>query len=873
MIREWSAKLSHLFRRDRFDDSLSEEMQLHLEARADDLIAEGMPAKDAWLQARREFGSTARIAEETRDAWRWGWIEDLRRDLVYAARALRRDRGFALTAILSLALGIGVNASIFGLTAEYLFSPPSVRDSATLLQVSVGGGSSMLSDYRFLRDAKVVDGLAGGAEMQEVNWRVDDTSWRLFATRVTGNYFPVMGVPLAFGRGIQNDERNTAVVSHRFWRSRLQSDPGVLGRMLSLDGLPYTIVGVLPEVHRTPMGFGYAPDLYLPFPDEVRGAVGLYARAPAGLTRQAAIEKFRAVATELDRVEPDPDRKRADRIFVSELSGVDRLREGFLPMFAGFFALLIGVSTLLLLIACGNVASLLLARGTARASEFAIRMGIGAGRGRLIRQLLAESLLLSLAGTAAGLVVSYGITRLFHQISLPVPFPVELNIEPDTRLLAYATVIAVATSLIAGLLPAVRTTRAGASSLLKQSENQVSGRRTTLRNVLVAAQLAVSVLLLVLAALSVRNLIQSTTLDPGFDIRQTIWAQARLVPSTYPDATKVRALAESALERLRGIPGVESAAVVTFVPLNDHFAKRISTLYTDGGTEGVKLEFSWNAISPDYLKTMNIALVAGRDFQALDRSGVQRVAILNEALAVRLFGSEGNALGRRLRFAGNGPANTEERVVVGVARNSKYSTLGEDRRLAMYEPYFQAGGRAIMQFLVRSSGPQPDGLMKPVNAALLEMDPAAAVEIKPMRGAMAFALFPSRVGAALVGAIGSLGLFLAAVGLYGVLAYSIHRRVREIGLRVALGAGRQDVLRMVLGEGAAILVSGLAIGMFLALFVTRPLALFLVPGIRPSDPLTYVAVTAVLICVGLAACITPALRALRIDPMIALRYE
>jgi predicted permease len=846
-LRHLFSKFRHLFtRREQFDAALQTEFELHMEERTSELIAEGMRPEDARLQAKREFGSTTILAEDSQASWRWTWIEDLRRDLAYGARALRRDRGFALAAILSLALGIGVNASIFSLTAEYLFSLPSVRDSHNLLQVAVGGNASPMSDYRFLRNANLVEGLAGGAEMQEVNWRVDDTSWRLFATRVTGNYFSVMGVPVGMGRGIQNDERNTAVVSQKFWRSRLNSDPAVLGRVLTLDGVPYTIVGVLPEVHRTPMGFGYSPDMYLPFPDEIRGAVGLYARIPDGMTKPIAFEKFRSAAAELDRVEPDPDRKRATRVFVSELTGADRLREGFLPMFAGFFALLIGVSTLLLLIACGNVAGLLLARGTARATEFAIRMGIGAGRGRLIRQLLAESLLLSILGTGAGLLLSYGITRLFHQISMPVPFPVQLNIEPDTRLLAYAAAVSIVACLIAGLFPAIRTTRL-----------QVSGRRTPVRNILVASQLAVSVLLLILAALSVRNLIQSTSLDPGFDIRQTVWAQARLVPSSYPDADQVRALATPTLDRLRALSGVKSASIVTFVPLNDHFSRRIFTFFVDGKADGVKIDHSWNAISPDYLKTMDIGLIAGRDFHPLDRKGSQRVAILNEALAFQLFGNGVNPVGHRIRF------NNEDRVVVGIARNSKYSTLGEDRRPAMYEPYFQAGGRTIMQFLVRSEGP-PETVLKAVNAALLEMDPAAAVEIKPMHQAMAFALFPSRVGAALLGAIGSLGLFLAAVGLYGVLAYSINRRVREIGLRMALGAEKRDVLRLVLGEGASILVSGLAIGMFLAV---------LVPGIRPMDPLTYMAVTGILICVGLAACITPALRALRIDPMIALRYE
>jgi predicted permease len=447
-----------------------------------------------------------------------------------------------------------------------------------------------------------------------------------------------------------------------------------------------------------------------------------------------------------------------------------------------------------------------------------------------------------------------------------MPFPISLSIEPDSRLLVYASIVTVFTALLAGLLPAFKSTRSGTSTLLKRDEHQVSGHRATLRNALVAGQIAVSAVVLIMAALSVRNLIESARLDPGFDLRRTVWAQVRLVPENYPNPVKLRAAAASTLERVRALPAVEDAAIVTFVPLNDHFASRSSTFYTDEAPQGLRLEHSWNAVGPGYFSTMGIGIIDGRQFDAQDRSGGSRVVILNESFVRRAFGSS-NPIGRRIR------QDRTDYTVVGIARNSKYSTIGENDRAAMYEPYFQVGGsRAMLQFLVKASGP-PEALLKPLNATLLQADPSSSVEAKPMSRATEFAMLPSRAGAALLGSIGLLGLLLASVGLYGVLAYSITRRTREIGLRMALGAQRSQVMKLVAREGAWILATGLAIGSFVAFFVTKPLAIFLVPGLRPSDPATYAIVALVLVLVGLTATVTPTLRAIRIDPIAALRQD
>ncbi len=865
---ELANKLSHLLQRKRFDGSLDEEMRLHLETRVEELMSEGMTHRDAVLKARREFGPTARIAEESRAAWRWMWFEDLLRDLHYAARALRRDRGFALTAIISLALAIGVNTTIFSLTAEFLFSEPSVRDGATLMRANIGGGAQVpMREYRFLRDARVFEGLAGASEMQETNWRTNDASLRLFCSRVTENFFEVTGMPVALGRPFASGERSSTVVTHRFWQTRLNGDANVLGRSLLLDGQAYTIVGVFPPIHRTLLGFGYAPDLYLPITAEA-GSVDLYGRLSGNATRGALAERLKAAASELDRIYPDANRKWANGVSVSRVAGFERLRMPVADMLSTF-GLLLAVAGLLLLIACANVASLLLARGSTRMQEFAIRMSIGAGRGRVIRQMLAESLLLSFLGSAAGLTLNYWLTRLLNGAQFPVPFPLRMSIQPDVRLLIYSAAMAVLSALAAGLLPAFKSTRSGANALLKGGEHQVSRGRATVRNVLVTGQLAISVFVLIIAAFSIRNLMQSIKLDAGFDLKRTVWAQMRLVPESYPDAVQVRAMASSALDRLRALPGVESAAVAVFVPLNDHFVSRSSAVYTDGSMNGTRIEHWLNPVGPDYFRTMGIDLIAGREFTSADRDSGQRVIIINEAFARKTFGGA-NPVGHRVRL---GRQDRQERVVIGVVRNSKYSSLGEENRPALFDPFFQKGGdRPAMQFLIKASGP-PESLMKPLNRALMDVDGTASVEVKPMSRATGFALLPSRVGATLLGTIGLLGLALASVGLYGVLAYSISRRTREIGLRVALGAKPGDVLRLVMVEGAWILFLGLGIGVSLALLVTRPLAIYLVPGVSASDPITYAGAVAALMAVGCTASLLPALRALRIDPLAALRND
>ena len=862
-LKELTRRLAYLGRRESFDHELDDEVQFHIESRADELEQGGVSRSEALSRARREFGSAVRMREETRAAWQVKWMEDLLSDLRYALRALRRNPGFAAAAIFSLALGIGANTTIFSLTMEFLFSQPSCRNPETLASMQIGGNSDIeMNKYRFLRDAHLFEGLAGSFLEAESNWRYGEDTYNLHVMRVTGNFFEVVGVPLALGRPIQPGEPATVVLSYRFWQRRLSGDPNILGRVLVLDGQPYTVAGILPRNHRTLIGFGWSPDLYMPVSreDEI---VALVARLPQGMTRQVAFARLKAACKELDKIYPRSSNSSwASKIVVAPVTGLDRLQELGLAFIGYFFVMLMIVVGLVLLIACANVSSLLLARASSRRNELAIRLAIGADRGRIVRQLLAESLLLALLGTAAGLLLNVWLTGVMSRVQLPAPVPIQLLIEPDWRLLLYSSGLAVVSALIAGLMPALKATRGGLSAALKLDQRQLGSQPWTLRNALVVGQLAISVVLLATGFLFLRNMTKATTLSPGFDADHALWAYTRLVPEKYSSPEKTRAFITSALDQLRSLPGVEAASIARAVPLNDHVSMG-TEFPTDLDDHPIRVDFNFNWVAPDYFKTMGIRLLGGREFLASDRNGAPRVAIINENLGRRLFGNT-NPVGHVIRW--DGPV-----TIVGVAGNSKYFTIGEDSPLALYVPYYQESNIVNLHFLIRAA--YPPGVVKGVNRTLGRLDSSAAIEVKLMRNALAFAFLPSRVGAALLGTMGLLGLALASIGLYGVLAYAVSRRIREIGLRMALGADSRAIVRMVPGQSLSLVATGVAIGLGLAVFATRPLAMFLVPELSTTDPATFLAVLAVLVAVALAATLGPALRAVRVDPVIALRYE
>jgi len=668
------------------------------------------------------------------------------------------------------------------------------------------------------------------------------------------------------GRPIERGESDVAVITHGFWTRRLGGDPNVVGRTLALDGQPYTVVGVLPRDHRMLAGFGFTPDLYL---TKDPGEVMLYARLPRGMTRQAAYAALKPICRELDRVYPDVNRQWAKEVRLSAVGGVERLQEDgqeAIPL-AAFFGMLVVVTAIVVLIACANVSSLLLARAFTRSREFAIRMSLGGSRGRLVRQLLAESLLLALLGTGAGLLLNLWLTRLLSGVRIPTPLPIELAIQPDRMLLAYSVALAFVVTLATGLMPALKGTRAGIGGALKEGGRQAGSAGYTLRNALAVGQLAVSILLLSAGLLFIRNLMYATSFNAGFDTTHTVVATYQTAWGSYTPR-KFAALVDTALDRLRALPAVEAVSPASAVPLNPFLAfnRPGGQFRPDAGSRTVRVQYNSSAVGPEYFRVMRIPILQGRAFADSDRIGAPEVVILNENLARRLFGNT-NPVGHTLRF----PNNRDARVV-GVARNCKYVTLGEANAMAVYAPFFQQNHSAFAHFFVRTrSAPEP--MARQVEETLAGLDAGAAVETHAMSEIFAGALLPSRLGAAILGAMALFGLMLASVGLYGVLLYATQQRIREIGIRVALGATPGDVLAMVVGQSLRLVMAGVVIGLAVAAVAVRPLSMFLVPEVHPADPINFVAVACVLALVAALATVAPTARALRVDPAVALRHE
>lgn len=868
-LKELWLRLVWLFRQARFGAEFDDEMRFHIESRAEELERGGMSRSDAMAAARKEFGSRLKAAEDTRDVWHWQWVEDLFSDLHYAGRAFRRNPGFAIAAIACLALGIGANTTIFSISTSLLFSQPSARDSERLISIwPAGSSAASVEDYKFLQQAKIFDGTAGIDIEREANWRSGERTSRLFAGGVTDDFFPTVGTSFLLGRGFGGNERDAVVISERVWRGAYHSDPAILGQKMILDGKVYNVVGVLPANHRSIVGMGISPDVYVPVENEDE-SVQFYARMPQGMTIGAARARIHVVLEELDQVKPKDGYKRArQQTPVTGVTGMDVLNLEIPGAVTAFFAMLMVVVGLVLLIACTNVTSLLLARAASRSHELAIRLSIGASRQRIIRHLLAESLLLSVVGAGLGVAIDLVLGRWMGRIDLPVPAPLHLIIEPEWRLLTYSLCLVILSALLCGLLPALKATGGDVTIALKQEEHQTM-RVWSLRSLLVAGQLAVSVVLLATAFLFVHNLLRATTLNPGFDLQHTIWAKMRLVPDRYRDAdqTKQMTLARVALEKLRSLPGVNAASISARVPLNGNCVTGTS-MRTDLSPKPTSLEFFCNNVGPDYFRTLQIPVMRGREFRETDSKGSVPAVVVNESFARTVFGNV-NPVGHTII---DGFPKETSRMIVGVVKDSKYFTLSEKQQMAIYEPYFGRTEENDLNFLIRTTGP-PAGYTRPITELLATLDGTAAIEAKPMSNALGLALLPSRVAALVLGAIGVLGLLLAVIGLYGALLYTVSRRTREIGLRVALGASRGNVMRLVGGQSLALVGCGVAIGLVLAFFAVQPLAMFLVPGVKALDPAAFLAVLGLLSLVAVLAVLVPARKALAVDPMMALRWE
>jgi predicted permease len=818
-------------------------------------------------------------------------MDAFRQDLRQAVRLLVKHPGFTAVAVMSLALGIGANTAIFSLVNALLLRPMPVARPSEIVSVFTSDfsgplyGASSYPDYLDFRRVDALSGLAAWAPTP-VALAQGGESQRLFAEAVSANYFDVLGVRPALGRGFVPEEDSgphaVAVIAYGLWRRAFGADPGVIGRSVTLNGTPFQVVGVAPPEYVGVLR-GLAMDLWIPLSmqDVARtGRSGLTNRGNRGvfLTGRLAPHtdiagaqaRFDALAAGLHRDYPQnwtDVQQRGRRItLVSEAGG--RVFPEVRGPVLGFMALLMTVVGLVLLIACANLANLLLARASTRRREIGIRLALGAGRATLIRQLLTESVLLSLLGGAAGALGAAWTADVLSTFRPPLPVPVVLDLALDLRVLAFAVLVSIATGVFFGLAPALAATRTDVVSALKDdgAGTGTGPQRSRLRSALVVGQVSVALLLLVGSGLFVRSLRNAHRIDPGFEPGGLAMASVDLVLGGYKEDAG-RTFYTRAVAEVRALPGVTAATFVKDAPLGLGGGRRRFWIegYTPRANED--MEIALTSVGPGYFETMRIPLRRGRTFTAADGPGHPLAAIVNESFERRYLGGQ-EAVGRRLRLRGPDAPVTE---IVGVVRDGKYRTLGEDARPFVYLPLLQDYD-AEATLVARTDG-SPAAVAALLQRRLVEIDPRVPVfDVKTMDEHLRFTLLPARLAASVLGLFGLVALLLAGLGLYGVMSYLVSQRSREMGIRIALGARPEDVVRLVVGQGLRLTLLGMIVGILGALGLTRLVA-GLLYGISPTDPWTFAAVACVLAAVALVACLLPARRAAAVDPTVALRFE
>ena len=796
-------------------------------------------------------------------------------DVRYGGRVLLRSPGFTFVAVAALAIGIGANLTIFGFAKELLLSaPPGVADPERVVRVFTNRFSNTAyASFEAYRDRNHTFVALAAFRDESMSLRGEGAPEQIFGLGVSGNYFNALGVPTAIGRPIlpaddRADGPGVVVISDRFWRLRWAANPGVLGQTITLNGRSAAIIGVAPSAFTGTLA-PFLPDVFVPVTQPRHGgeigSVQLIGRLRPGVAIGEAQADLMTLAAAMV-IGPAADRPRPTitvywaRTLAPEIA---------MPA-AIFMGVLLAVVGLVLLLACVNIANLLLSRSAARTREIGIRTAIGASRSRLVRQLLTESLLLGAAGGAAASLLAMAVARPIAAAaaSLPLPAPIGLAFVVDWRLIAAAVGLSLVTTVAFGLMPALQSSRQDVLPALKDGAATAAPKQSRLRAVFLTTQVAMSTLLLVLAALFVRGLVSAQTLDRGLVTDGVLAASIDLESAGYNQA-RGAIVYEQLLERLERTPGLTSANIVDIVPLT--LSNRADEMVSEDHRERVDATLVYrNRVTPGHFRTLGIPLVVGRDFDARDRAQATAVVIVNETLARRFWPGE-NPIGKRLRELTDRGAPHPWFEVVGVARDSKYATVGEDPKPFMYRPmaqdYTPAG-----TVMVKTRGNAADALPL-VRAAVADIDPNMALfSVMTLDSATSISLLPVKVAATVAGTLGVLALILGAIGLYGVMSYLVRQRTREIGIRMALGGERGTVVGLVTGHGMRWTGIGLVVGLAASFAVAKLIAGFLY-GVGPADPTAFVGIALLLIGTAYVACYIPARRASRIDPLVALREE
>ena len=806
-------------------------------------------------------------------------MSTLWQDLRYGMRVLLKQRGFTLVAALALALGIGANTAIFSVVNAVLLRPLPFPEPGRLLVVwtdhRARGGPEVewaspeeFEDWR--GQNSVFERMAG-----YTGWGPTLTGQgepeQLSGAAVSADMFPLFGVEPALGRGFLPEEdrrgaERVVVLGHGLWQRRFGADPGVIGRVITLGGEGHTVVGVMPAGFKSPLQ--PRAELWRTLrpalgPGCGRGCIVLrvVARLRPGVPLERARAEMSTIARRLEAQYPDSQKG----VGVALVPLHDQLVRGVRP---ALLVLLVTVG-LVLLISCANVASLTLAQATARAREVAVRLALGAGRGRVARQLLTESLLLALVGAAAGLLLAFWMVDLLKAFSPPgTPRLDEVRI--DARVLGFTLVIGLVTGLVFGLVPALQTSKPHLNQALKEGGKGTSAgaRSRRLRQTIVVAEVALALTLLVGAGLLLKSFVRLQRVDPGFNSRGILTATIGLPRTGYPERRQITAFYGQLIERLKALPGVQAAGAVSDLPLGGG-ASDVSFVVQGRPLPppGQRPAAWYNSVTTDYFRTMGVRLLRGREFGERDSEQAPRAVIISETMARRFFPDE-DPIGKRL---GNGE-DDNWREIVGVVADVRHFGLDAEARPTMYFPDRQAPSRG-MSLVVRAGGGDPLALAGAVRGAVLALDPNLAVAgLGTLDALVSDSIATPRFVLLLIGAFAGVALLLAAVGIYGVMAYAVGERTHEIGVRMALGAQPGDVLRLVVGQGMTLVVAGVGLGLVGAFALTRLMATLLFQ-VSATDPLIFASVPAVLAGVALLACYLPARRATRVDPLVALRYE
>ncbi|HEY4951597.1 MAG TPA: ABC transporter permease [Candidatus Acidoferrales bacterium] len=875
-------RLRSLFRKDRAELDLNDELQFHLQNQIDEFVAQGMNPQEARRAARQSLGGVEQVKEECRDMRPTNLIEKFLQDVRFGFRMLRRSPGFTVLTILCLTLGIGANAAVFSWVEGILLRPyPLVSQQERL--VSLTGtvrdekDETSWPDLLDLQRSCTLCETLFVSKITGATLNIGERAQVISGSIVSANYFDAIGVHPILGRGFEPGEdtgRNAhplVVISYHLWQTRFKGDPQIIGTTQRFDNVVHTIIGVAPQ------GFcgtfvGRSMEYWVPASMlevfdgggdklEDRGArwAEAYVRLKPGVTRNQAQQEISAIATRLEAEYPATNRGRGIKVWPLWQTPFNHAGH-LLPI----FEIMVVVTMLVLLIVCANVGNLLLVRSFARRHEMTVRLALGAGPGRLLRQLVTEGLLLSAFGAAGGILVAFwcrhALVLLFPGDAMYLPGQI------DGRVLGLSAAICLVVTLAVGLVPAFQTRHLALADTLKTGVSTVLGARggAWFRSSLVILQVTLSFILLVGASLLIQSLRKIRTTDLGFSTTRVFDTWMPLVAAGY-DAPRAKTFQDELIQRVRAIPGVESAAYARAVPLG--YGSFSSTPIAVDGYEPPPNEqptAEYNEVSPDYFATLGIPLLSGREFTRADDENAARVAIVNQTMIARYWRGQ-NPIGQRLQVKGDWVQ------VVGVVKDSKYHSMDEAPRPFFYVPLRQYF--AIEPGIhIRTTQP-----LQTVQTALIRevraLDPNLAVyEMIPLQEQVDRSTSHELVAVALVALFGGLALLLASIGLYGVMSYTVSQSARELGLRMALGASTSSVLRLVLSRGLLLTTTGIIIGIALALLLTRLLGNLLYQ-VSPRDPLAFAAAFAVMTLASVAACFLPAWRATRTDPVRALRAE